>query len=259
MSSLDSPNNEVGFEEDGHSSNNVSETQSCQSDGCTLDADLVLRSSDGMLYAAHSKNLELYSGGFPPSSFATVGGDEREIVQLTEASSVLTLLLQFLHNQRQPDSTKFEFERLAGLAEAAEKYMVYSAMEVCKLRMRSSISAHPLEVLAYATKHGYTELRDAAVPATISTPLEKVTTALQHMPEILVAWVKYREGFIHAMHFMFKRPPIVLHRGGLETCELWATFQKEVFDYFERGIAALDRIKQFSAIVSNGPESGGNL
>ncbi|KAJ7123784.1 hypothetical protein C8R43DRAFT_1135837 [Mycena crocata] len=88
-----------------------SEVQGWQADNCTLEADVLLRSSDGVLYAAHSKNLELYSDGFPPASFA--GADEI----------------------RQPDSSNFEL--LAGLAEAAEKYMVYSesAMEVCKIQM----------------------------------------------------------------------------------------------------------------------------
>ncbi|KAJ7472130.1 hypothetical protein FB451DRAFT_1399418 [Mycena latifolia] len=88
----------------------ITEVLSCQSDECTLEADILFRSSDGLLYEAHSKNLELYSGGFPPSSLATVGGDEREIVQMTEKSWVLALLLQYVHNQRQPDSTKFDFK-----------------------------------------------------------------------------------------------------------------------------------------------------
>lgn len=107
-----------------------------ESDECALEADIYLRSSDGILFEAHSKNLELYSGGFPPANFADVGGDEREVVQMTETSSVLALLLQYVHNQRQPDSSRFQFETLAGLAEAAEKYLVFSAMEVCKIKMR---------------------------------------------------------------------------------------------------------------------------
>jgi hypothetical protein len=46
-----------------------------------------------------------------------------------------------MHHQRQPDSSKFQFKVLSGLAEAVEKYMVFSAMarEVCKIRMKSVI------------------------------------------------------------------------------------------------------------------------
>ncbi|KAJ7472129.1 hypothetical protein FB451DRAFT_1559275, partial [Mycena latifolia] len=128
--------------------------------------------------------------------------------------------------------------------------MVYSAMEVCKLQMRSSIGQYPLAVLAYATKHGYPELRDAAAPGTLSTPMENVAAALQHMPDIFIAWVKYREVFIQALLFLFKRPPVVLHRGGLDTCDLWATFQQEIGNYFEGGIgASLDHTRKFSALV----------
>ncbi|KAJ7077436.1 hypothetical protein B0H15DRAFT_789674, partial [Mycena belliarum] len=198
-------------------------------------------------YEAHSKNLELYSGGFPPSSLVTVGGNEREVVQVTECSAVLALLLQYVHNQRQPDSSKFDFKTLDGLAEAAEKYLVYSAMEVCKLRM---MWKHPLRVLAYATKHDYPELRDAAAPQTISTPLGEVSAVLRHMPHIFIAWVKYREGFIHAAQLSFKLPPVILHRGGLDTCELWPPFQQEIFNYLERDMkTSLDQFRKFPALI----------
>ncbi|KAF8216713.1 hypothetical protein K438DRAFT_1703790 [Mycena galopus ATCC 62051] len=229
----------------------ISEARGCQSDECTLKADLFLRSSDGIVYAAHSKNLELYSGGFPPSIFAVGGANEGELVQMTETSSVLALLLQYVHNQRQPDSSKFKFETLAGLAEAAEKYMVYSAIEVCKIRMQLSIPEHPLAVLAYAIKHGYPELRDAAAPGTFSASLKNAETTLRDMPEALIAWVHFRDGYIRAMHFLFKRPPPLLHRGGLETCELWAKFQCAILEYFEQGLDRLERIREFQAYVES--------
>ncbi|KAJ7877609.1 hypothetical protein B0H13DRAFT_2200535 [Mycena leptocephala] len=228
---------------------NLTEVRGCQSDECALEADIYLRSSDGILFEAHSKNLELYSGGFPPANFADVGGDEREVVQMTETSSVLALLLQYVHNQRQPDSSRFQFETLAGLAEAAEKYLVFSAMEVCKIQMRLSIPTHPVRVLAYAAKHGYPELRDIAAPLTISASLQSVEAAMHDMPEILIAWVKYREGFIHTLHFLFKRPPIVLHRGGLNTCELWEPFQQEIVE--KTVDCQLEPLKQFQAYVED--------
>ncbi|KAJ6558355.1 hypothetical protein B0H19DRAFT_134779 [Mycena capillaripes] len=220
----------------------VTDVRGCQSDECKLEADVYLRSSDGIVYAAHSKNLELYSGGFPPSGLVAEGvEDEREVVQVTETSSVLALLLQYVHNQRQPDSSKFKFETLAGLAEAAEKYMVYSAMEVCKIRMQLSIPKYPLQVLAYATKHSYPELRDAAAPRTITASVQNVSVALQDMPQVFIAWVRYREGFIQAIPSVLRKCPPVLHRGGLETCELWSKFQLEIF---EKGFD-LDRIRNF--------------
>ncbi|KAJ6632116.1 hypothetical protein B0H10DRAFT_1772137 [Mycena sp. CBHHK59/15] len=163
------------------------------SEDCTLGVDVALLSSDGVTHGAHSKNLELYSEGFPPASLAAavhkLPGD-LEIVQVTETSNVIALLLQYVHNQPQPDSTAFSFETLAGLAEAAEKYLVYPAIEVCKIRMEASIPGHPLEVFAYATRHGYPKLRDAAAPLTIGCPLAAVVTVLGDRPDVFVAWVR---------------------------------------------------------------------
>ena len=96
----------------------------------------MLKSSDDVLFGAHSTNLEMWSSGFPPASFCDQSGS-LDIVPLTEAADVLGLLLQYMHHQRQPDSSKFGFDVLSRLAEAAEKYEIFSAMEVCRIRMRS--------------------------------------------------------------------------------------------------------------------------
>ena len=101
---------------------------------CPLTTDVILRSSDGVEYGAHSANLEIYSGGFPPAASTKVS--QGEIVQMPETSVVLKLLLHYMHNDRQPDSSKITFSVLYPLAEAVEKYMVFSAMEVCKIRMQ---------------------------------------------------------------------------------------------------------------------------
>jgi hypothetical protein len=101
---------------------------------CRLTVDIVLKSSDGILLGAHSANLEMWSSGFPPASFRNPSGS-LDLVPLTEASDVLVLLLQYMHHHRQPDSRKFGFDILPRLAEAAEKYEIFSAMEVCRIRM----------------------------------------------------------------------------------------------------------------------------
>ena len=100
---------------------------------CQLPTDVVLESCDGFRFGAHSANLEAYSAGFPLAASTQFNG---EIAQLPERSEVLELLLQYMHNERQPDSSEIPFKVLAPLAEAVEKYMVFSAMEVCKIRMQ---------------------------------------------------------------------------------------------------------------------------
>lgn len=48
---------------------------------------------------------------------------------------MLDLLFQFVYPKRHPDLKEVEFTLLAQLAEAAEKYEVYAAMQICKVRM----------------------------------------------------------------------------------------------------------------------------
>ena len=103
------------------------------------DSDITMQSSDGVLYKVHRKNLELHSEGFASAdaiSVASDNADDTEVVHLSESSAVLDLLLQYMYRQRQPDLADVEFPILADLAEAAEKYEVYSAMTICNVHMR---------------------------------------------------------------------------------------------------------------------------
>jgi hypothetical protein len=104
--------------------------------GCLLEINVILKSSDGTCFGSHVKNLEMYSDGFPPSEFSNPN-TLPEVVLLPESSDVLSLLLHYMHKQRQPKSSGFKFNVLCRLAEAAEKYMVFSATEVCKIHMKS--------------------------------------------------------------------------------------------------------------------------
>ena len=105
---------------------------------CAVDSDLTLQSSDGVLYKVHRKNLEFHSETFAAADAISATSDnsgDAEIVHLSERSTVLDLLLQYMY-QRQPDLEKVDFQILAELAEAAEKYEVYSVMTVCNIHMR---------------------------------------------------------------------------------------------------------------------------
>jgi len=85
-----------------------------------------------MLFPIHQVNLEAHTGGFPPAGFETCD----EIVPLPEDATTLELLFQFIYPKRHPDLALTPFEILCPLAEAAEKYEVYSAMNICSIRMR---------------------------------------------------------------------------------------------------------------------------
>lgn len=96
------------------------------------DADVVFQSSDNFHFLVHRKNLETHTGGFPPSEFKTLN----EVVPLTEDAATLDLLFQFVYPQRTPDVNSMAFEAVAPLAEAVEKYEVFSAMYICNARLQ---------------------------------------------------------------------------------------------------------------------------
>jgi hypothetical protein len=80
----------------------------------------------------HKINITVSARGFAPPKFGT----KDEIIHLAETAKILELLFQFCYPNRHPDVEALEFDVLALLAEAAEKYQVFSAMNICRILMR---------------------------------------------------------------------------------------------------------------------------
>ena len=99
---------------------------------CAVDSDVTFESTDCIRFFLHRKNLEAHTGAFPAPEFETKG----EITPLTEPANVLRILFQFVYPRRQPDLECMDFEVVAAVSEAAEKYEVFSAMPICNVRMR---------------------------------------------------------------------------------------------------------------------------
>ena len=100
--------------------------------GCPLQTDLILVSSDGHRFGTHMKNLGEFTGSFP-LHITPANGEEVLIPDLD--SKVLPLFLRYVHHHRQPNLSQVPFTTLRALAEAVEKYDVYSATEICKVQM----------------------------------------------------------------------------------------------------------------------------
>ena len=105
---------------------------------CQLPVDIVLKSSDGCLVGAHHDNLAHFSEAFPtPGSVKTTDTP----VDLSEDGETLRLLMHFMHHHRLPNLAEHagtllnKPTQLIALAEAAEKYLVYSAMGMCNIRI----------------------------------------------------------------------------------------------------------------------------
>jgi hypothetical protein len=162
-------------------------------------ADITLLSSDNVLFRFHKKQLETHSGVFAASA-ASVKDDP---FVLTEPSVVVDLFLRLMSLQDPPDLDFLEFQTLALLAEAVEKYDVFHSKTICRMFMqyvhyhfcesrtpkdyRNHIPQHSVEVLEYAVKHGYAELADKAAPNAIGCKATDI--ANKFSLETLKAWV----------------------------------------------------------------------
>lgn len=108
------------------------------------DADIAFQSIDNVIFQVHSANLTCSSEGFAPPD-GTASPLAHEIIQLIETSDVLELIFQFMYPQRPPDLAAVDFQLLLNVAEAAEKYQVYCAMQICTMHME-----HVLRYLSFS-------------------------------------------------------------------------------------------------------------
>ncbi|KIL60526.1 hypothetical protein M378DRAFT_130560 [Amanita muscaria Koide BX008] len=165
------------------------------------DAEVTFQSCDGLCYRIHRKNLECAAAAFPAAEFAS---KKEDIVPMLEHSEVLDLLFVFMYPERQPNLRKVSFRVLADLAEAAEKFQVYSAVHTCNTYMVLETERHPLDVLVYAARHNYQDLLDKAAALVIGLPLDTVIDRMP--PAIAVAWVRYYQKWRDAYSKAIVRP-----------------------------------------------------
>ncbi|KAJ6592920.1 hypothetical protein B0H19DRAFT_1365207 [Mycena capillaripes] len=155
---------------------------------CAPDADITILSSDGVLFKLHRKNLEVHSDIFANAANATdAENDGDKHVELSESAAVLDLLFQYMYRQPQPNLQLVEFPIFAGLAEAVEKYVVYSALPATMGKMKEYVSKHPLHVLDYAAKHDHKELANEAARLSIGLPMSQAMAALA--TDTFIKWV----------------------------------------------------------------------
>ncbi|KAF5380011.1 hypothetical protein D9615_006299 [Tricholomella constricta] len=157
------------------------------------DADVTFRSSDGVLFNIHLLNLKANTEGFVPPENATFG----DIADLTETSATLEMLFQFIYPARHPELEAVNFVLLEDLAEAAEKYQVYAAMNICKIRMKKTLPAHASEVMFYAMKHGYPDIMDMAAPLLIAKSLKE---SCSNIPiQYILPWIRYHDTWLQVL------------------------------------------------------------
>ncbi|KIM42587.1 hypothetical protein M413DRAFT_120224 [Hebeloma cylindrosporum] len=159
---------------------------------CDPEADITFKSSDSVLFKIHRKYLEATSAGFTAPPFVET---DHEVVLLQEPCEVLEILFRFIHpptesqQYRQPAMMGVKPDVLFAVAEAAEKYLVFGAMNICLSRMDKIAEERPLEILNHCYKHGYDELADQVALHTIAFRLPVVAAKLTY-PGLLQKWVR---------------------------------------------------------------------
>ncbi|KII85225.1 hypothetical protein PLICRDRAFT_669491 [Plicaturopsis crispa FD-325 SS-3] len=165
--------------------------------------DIILQSSDGVDFPFFRDNLAVHSeifGGADAIGPATGTPNTLEIVPLGESSQTLKLLLQFMSIEPQPNLSLLPFPSLADLAEAVEKYEVYTALGPCKKQMQRFIPTYPLPILGFATRHGHTLLADEAATLLAGLPSVTIFQQLNSLPmNYALAWTSYRESWTSAL------------------------------------------------------------
>ncbi|KAK7028159.1 hypothetical protein VNI00_014974 [Paramarasmius palmivorus] len=257
---------------------------SCEAcEDCKLSTDIVFRSSDGRRFGAHSRNIEIYSDGFPIRGSVTT--EKREDVVLSESSDVVHLLLQFMHNRPQPDLRSTPFELLSKLAEAAQKYCVYSAIGICKLLMERNAQEHSFEVYVYASRAGYSDIRekagtlaiaqnplrvfsyavwandvytrDKAAWATLDLDADDVIYSLSRYytvftkwHHIFVAWVKFRDHIYATYYETLRNPPQIKREHIAGDCLKW----NEIYPKLLKGRAwtsFVDAVEEYAYLIED--------
>ncbi|KAE9407671.1 hypothetical protein BT96DRAFT_986324 [Gymnopus androsaceus JB14] len=138
------------------------------------DADVVVRSADNIDFRLHKKNLECSTGSFPPADTPV---DPKETVHLTESGETLEILFHAIYPRPFPEERmkELEFKSFMLLAEAAEKYAVYSMIScvevlypTCTLTIevtawqldgyKHALSPKRLRILEFAVNHNHRDL-----------------------------------------------------------------------------------------------------
>lgn len=120
------------------------------------DADVSFRSVDGVVFRLHKVNLSVTTGGFPLDFIRGPMRDEYLYVDLAETADTLELLFGFVYPRMHKTNIGImDFDTLAALASAAEKYQVFVAMDVCQVRMAYvPIPQNCATVLTYVKRAG---------------------------------------------------------------------------------------------------------
>ncbi|TRM57748.1 hypothetical protein BD626DRAFT_513927 [Schizophyllum amplum] len=147
-------------------------------------------SRDNTTFHIERTKLDRAADFSPPSSVAS---SPTELVHLSENAVTLDLLFRYVYNEVNVNLDQFTIDQVASLATAAEKYIVFSAMSVCRLYMKNHYKTDPIQVLEYAVQHDLRDIVDAAAPYTIGNDLTLMQSVLP--ASHLLPWVMFNDEY----------------------------------------------------------------
>ncbi|KAJ3756485.1 hypothetical protein EV360DRAFT_47877, partial [Lentinula raphanica] len=149
--------------------------------------DVSFRSSDGVIFRIDQWRLALMTDAFPPASS---GCRPEGVVQLyDEDSETLEMLFVFLYpNLSIPDIGALPYDALVKLLNAADKYALTSAIEICLCYLQKYVEDCPLEILKLAGRHNHYTLLAAVAPYLVNLlPAELKSKGFS--PDLCDKWV----------------------------------------------------------------------
>ncbi|KAK1231788.1 hypothetical protein PQX77_005080 [Marasmius sp. AFHP31] len=171
-------------------------------ENCPIGVDVVIRSSDGILFGAHTKNLELFSESFPdPDGFKSTR-DERipDIVDLVENAATIRLFLTFTHNgDHRALLDTLSLTTLIELTGVADKYGNHFALGMCLMAI-DKIATQPrisgldcLKILLLKSSCDHLYAIDLVARRALSVPLPQAIPYFQDNLETYMFYTQYRD------------------------------------------------------------------
>ncbi|THV04796.1 hypothetical protein K435DRAFT_746628 [Dendrothele bispora CBS 962.96] len=151
-------------------------------------------SLDGVVFSAQAKHLKATTGGFPSQT------PSLQPKRLQEKSDVLELLFGFTRPQVPPTLEDIKFPLLIRLAEAAEKYVVYSAIAICMMKMKEFLPENAEEIFYFAVEHNRESLYYPLALSLVHKPLSEIVFEIPS--KVYIPWSLYREQWLQTLSYI---------------------------------------------------------